>query len=125
MDLRGYEQSKFAIAEILRSAASMVANDRTNRAEQLQCLFARLAEDRFNLVVVGRFSRGKTSLMNAMLGSDQLPIGITPLTSVITAVTYGTEELAVLKYASKILPKKIPLEALPQYITQQGNPYSK
>jgi small GTP-binding protein len=122
MDLRDYEQSKFAIAEILRSAGAILPDDRTNRGEQLQGLFARLAEDRFNLVVVGRFSRGKTSLMNAILGTDRLPTGIMPLTSVITTVTYGTEELAVLKYESRILTKEIPIAALPQYITQQGNP---
>jgi GTP-binding protein EngB required for normal cell division len=122
MDLRGYEQSKFAIAEILRSAGALLSHDRTNREEQIQGLFARLAEDRFNLVVVGRFSQGKTSLMNAILGTDQLPTGITPLTSVITTISYGTEELAVLKYERRILTKEIPLETLSQYITQEGNP---
>jgi GTP-binding protein EngB required for normal cell division len=122
MDLRGYEQSKFAVAEILRSAGAIVADDETNRAEQLQSLFARLAEDRFTLVVVGRFSRGKTSLMNAILGTDRLPIGFTPLTSVITTVAYGSKELAVLKYDSRILTKEIPIDALPQHITQHGNP---
>jgi len=37
------------------------------------------AEDRFNLVVVGRLSRGKTSLMNAIMGTDRLPTGMVPL----------------------------------------------
>jgi predicted GTPase len=55
-------------------------------------LFARLAEDRFNLAVVGRFSRGKSSLMNAILGSERLRTGVVPLTSVITTVTYGSQE---------------------------------
>jgi small GTP-binding protein len=122
MDLRDYEQSKFAIAEILRSAGTSFPDDQANREEQLQGLFARLAEDRFNVVVVGRFSRGKTSLMNAILGTDRLPTGILPLTSVITTVTYGTKELAVLKYDSRSRTEEIPIETLPQYITQQGNP---
>lgn len=122
MDLREYEQNKFAIAEILRSAAAIIPDERTDRREQIQGIFARLAEDRFNLVVVGRFSRGKTSLMNAILGTDRLPTGITPLTSVITAVTYGSKEQVVLQYESRILTKEVPIEALPQYITQQGNP---
>jgi predicted GTPase len=52
-------------------------------------LAARLAEDRFNLLLVGRFSRGKSTLMNALLGSDSLPTGIVPITSVITTVRYG------------------------------------
>ncbi len=122
MDLRGYEQSKVAIAETFRSAGTSFPDDQANREQRLQGLFARLAEDRFNLVVVGRFSQGKTSLMNAILGTDRLPTGILPLTSVITTVTYGTKELAVLKYDSRRRTEEIPIETLPQYITQQGNP---
>ena len=88
----------------------------------IQNLFARLAEDRFNLVVVGRFNRGKTSLMNAILGTDRLPIGIVPLTSVITTVGYGSKERAILKYDNRILDKEVPIASLSQYITQQNNP---
>jgi small GTP-binding protein len=122
MDLREYEQSKFAIAEILREVSHFVPEGRAGWREHLQGLFARLAEDRFNLVVVGRFSRGKTSLMNAILGTDRLPTGIAPLTSVITAVSYGSKEQAILTYENRILNKEVPIEALPSYITQQGNP---
>jgi small GTP-binding protein len=122
MDLRDYEQKKFAIAEILRGISHVIPDDHTERRERLRDLFTRLAEDRFNLVVVGRFSRGKTSLMNAILGTDRLPTGIAPLTSVITTVTYGSKEQAVLKHDNRILDKEVSIESLPQYITQQGNP---
>lgn len=122
MDLREYEQSKFTIAEILRSASDCMPERATALRERLQPLFARLAEDRFNLVVVGRFNRGKTSLMNAILGSDRLPTGILPLTSVITTVGYGSEERVILKFRNRVLDREIPIDALPQHITQQGNP---
>jgi GTP-binding protein EngB required for normal cell division len=122
MDLREYEQHKFAIAEILRSVATTIPNEKTEWRERIRDLFARLAEDRFNLVVVGRFSRGKTSLMNAILATDRLPTGITPLTSAITTVAYGSEEKVVLRYERWTIPKEISIEALPQYVTQQGNP---
>src|SRR6266700_4791904 len=98
MDLRDYEQNKFAIAEILRAASRAIPNERTDWRERLREFFARLAEDRFNLVVVGRFGRGKTSLMNAILGTDRLPTGIRPLTSVVTTVAYGSREQAVIKF---------------------------
>ena len=121
MDLREYEQHKFAIAEVLRQASRASPNDAAWR-EQTMGLFSRLAEDRFNLVVVGRFSRGKTSLMNALIGTDRLPMGIVPLTSVITTVAYGSSERVILRYDRRFLDQEIPLEALPQYVTQQGNP---
>jgi small GTP-binding protein len=122
MDLREYEQHKFAIADVLRSVSAAIPADRYDLQSRLRELLARLAEDRFNLVVVGRFNRGKTSLMNAILATDRLPTGIVPLTSVITAVAYGSKERVVLRYDDRIMTQEVPLDALPRYITQQGNP---
>jgi hypothetical protein len=121
MDLREYEEIKFALAALLRSADARDPHGRHAHEDVVRDLFSRLAEDRFNLVVVGRFSRGKTSLMNAVLATDRLPTGIRPLTSVITTVTYGSEEKAVIHYQNSRLPEDIPLAALPQYVAEQGN----
>ena len=85
-------------------------------------LFTRHAEDRFNLALIGGFSRGKSSLVNAILGVDRLPTGIVPLTSVITSVSCGTVDRAVLRYKSSILDQDISLTDLREYITQTGNP---
>jgi small GTP-binding protein len=122
MDLREYEQHKFAIADILRSASAIAPSEHHEWQLRVRDLYARLAEDRFNLVVVGRFNRGKTSLMNAILATDRLPTGIVPLTSVITAVAYGSKERVVLQYDERIFTEEVPIESLPRYITQQGNP---
>jgi small GTP-binding protein len=120
--LRNYEQQKFAITGILRAASVLAGRDNREWGERLQDLFRRLAEDRFNLVLVGRFSRGKTSLMNAIMGMDRLPTGIVPITSVITSVAYGSKEKLVISYQGRSLDSEISLDQLPQYITQQGNP---
>jgi GTP-binding protein EngB required for normal cell division len=122
LDLREYEQAKFELAALLRSAEAV--DRETGRAQEsrIRELFSRLAEDRFNLVVVGRFSRGKSSLMNAVLGMDRLPTGIRPLTSVITTVTYGNPEKAVLHFGGFSLPEDIPIAALSEYVTEKGNP---
>lgn len=123
MDLRGYEQAKFDLAEILSSVETIVATDDDPMLQnRFRDLFVHLAEDRFNLVVAGRFNRGKSSLMNAILGVDRLPTGIVPLTSVITTVSYGSTEKVTLTYAESRLGSEIKLKDLPHYITQQGNP---
>lgn len=121
MDLREYERRKFEIAGLLRQM-ELAAPDKQNWREQTTPLFARLAEDRFNLVLVGRFSRGKTSLTNAILGMDRLPTGVVPLTSVITSVAYGSAERVVLRYARSYMDAEVSLDSLPRHITQQGNP---
>jgi small GTP-binding protein len=100
----------------------MVPEQTAGFRDRLQPLFARLAEDRFNLVVVGRFNRGKTSLMNAILATDRLPTGIVPLTSVITAVAYGSKERLLLRFRNSVLDREVSIDALPQHVTQQGNP---
>ena len=121
MDLREYERRKFEIADLLRQM-ELAAPDKQNWREQATPLFARLAEDRFNLALVGRFSRGKTSLANAILGMDRLPTGVVPLTSVITSVAYGSAECVMLRYARSFMDVEVPLDSLPRHITQQGNP---
>lgn len=119
--LKQYEQKKFALAEIVRSAQAIDTKDDTllSEARDLQ---ARLAEDRFNVLVVGRFSRGKSTLMNAVLGSDLLPTGIVPLTSVITTVRYGSRKQVVLHFIDSGLNREVPLERLAEYVTQKENP---
>jgi GTP-binding protein EngB required for normal cell division len=57
--------------------------------EMLQTYSRRLAAQRFQLAVVGQFKRGKSSLLNALLGADVLPTGILPLTSIPTFLAGG------------------------------------
>ena len=122
MDLKDYERVKFELAEVLRLVEPIVKDQAREAQDRLRELFVRLAEDRFNLVVVGRFSRGKTSLMNAILGIDRLPTGIVPLTSVVTTVAYGSKEQVIINYHDNRIPSEIPIDALPQFITQRHNP---
>ena len=49
----------------------------------------KLRENRFNLVILGAFKRGKSTLINALLGEPILPTSIVPLTSVVTVLGYG------------------------------------
>ena len=48
-------------------------------------------ETPFTLVVMGDFKRGKSTLVNALLGRDLVPSNITPETVTINRITYGPE----------------------------------
>lgn len=122
MDLRDYENAKFDLAGMLRALSEAAKDKGDTTGEKIRDLFVRLAEDRFNLAVVGRFGRGKSSLMNALIGVERLPTGILPLTSVITTVVYGSAEKAIIHYEGRHLSTDIPLDELPEFITQQANP---
>jgi GTP-binding protein EngB required for normal cell division len=121
MDLKQYEQAKFSMAELIRSAQAVDTKDQ-DLLSASRNLLMRLADDRFNLMLVGRFSRGKSTLINAILGAPHLPTGILPLTSVITTVRYGSRTQVVLNFIESRLRQEIPLSRLAEYVTQQSNP---
>ncbi len=75
----------------------------------------------FNLVVVGQFKRGKTSLINALLGADILPVAVVPLTSIATIMTYG-EALRIKVFFTNGRIAEIRPESLTEYVTEKGNP---
>jgi hypothetical protein len=45
----------------------------------------------FEIAVFGRVSSGKSSLLNHILGTQVLPVGVTPVTAVPTMVVFGPE----------------------------------
>jgi ribosome biogenesis GTPase A len=121
--LRQYIFAKQQVSDLVRQ--SMQLFERLNveaRVDSCRELLVKLAEDRFNLAVVGQFKRGKSSLMNAIIGRDLLPTGLLPLTSAITALCYGPKEKVVLKRMGWVMDHEIELQELPNYVTEQGNP---
>jgi ribosome biogenesis GTPase A/uncharacterized coiled-coil protein SlyX len=63
-------------------------------------LIQKLLADRFHLVVVGEFNHGKTTFVNALLGSTVLPTGVTPTTAVIHHLEYADSPRAEVVYTS-------------------------
>jgi hypothetical protein len=52
-------------------------------------LFVRLHEPTFSVAVAGEFSRGKSTLINRLLGADLVPVGDLPTTALLTHVRHG------------------------------------
>jgi GTPase Era involved in 16S rRNA processing/S-ribosylhomocysteine lyase LuxS involved in autoinducer biosynthesis len=88
---------------------------------ELDSIQQKLDTNRFYLAVLGQFKRGKTTLINALLGYELLPTSIIPLTSIITIIQYG-ESLKVIVLFNDGSITEIPLKDLSLYITEQGNP---
>jgi len=49
----------------------------------------KIEDERFHLVVLGEFNHGKSTFVNALLGADVLPTGITPTTAAINHVVWS------------------------------------
>lgn len=52
-------------------------------------------EDAFLMVIAGEFNAGKSSLLNAIVGSDVMREGATPTTDAVTMLRYAPQELAL------------------------------
>jgi GTP-binding protein EngB required for normal cell division len=92
--------------------------------EQLAALRDRLAAARLRVLVAGEAKRGKSTLINALLGRPVLPSGVTPLTAVVTTVRYGQDSRAEVRFGDGH-EEKYPLAALGDLVTERGNPRNR
>jgi GTPase Era involved in 16S rRNA processing len=98
-------------------SALATAEDR----DLLAALASRLTAARLRVLVAGEAKRGKSTLINALLGRDVLPTGVTPLTAVATTLTAGSPERIEVTFADgRVL--ELPLDSLADFGTERGNP---
>lgn len=67
-------------------------------SDKIQKLAADIDEDHYSFIVVGEFSTGKSSFINALIEHPILPTGITPTTSTINLIHYGEHEKVTVSY---------------------------
>lgn len=91
--------------------------DQVSRAYELR---KRLCGRELVISVIGQFKRGKSSLINAMLGDELLPVGIIPLTTAVTEIRQGSFRAVVC--FSDGTEQEISRDELSEYISEQKNP---
>jgi energy-coupling factor transporter ATP-binding protein EcfA2 len=82
---------------------------------------ARLGERRLRVLIAGEAKRGKSTLVNALVGRAVLPAGVTPLTALATTVRYGRDEGVLVVFGDGRV-ESFPLSALDDLVTERGNP---
>ena len=90
----------------------------------LSMLLDRMESAAFEVGVFGRVSSGKSSLLNYILQTDVLPIGVTPVTAIPTRISHGPIAEAGIEFA-EAQPEIIPLLELSEFATEQKNPGNK
>lgn len=98
------------VENALRTTADLVGESKVNKDginvglglnnETVICLNAAEAvkEGVFKTIVMGTFTNGKSSIINALLGSKVLPEAITPSTAIISYLRYGENGNNVIVY---------------------------
>ena len=85
------QQSTTLAAHVDDLRAVALALGRDDDAHGLLHEVNRLHEHRFQIVVVGEFSRGKSTLVNALIGRKLLPAKLRPTTAALTHIQHGEQ----------------------------------
>jgi GTP-binding protein EngB required for normal cell division len=93
-------------------------------AEEARELAARVSEGRFYVACVGQFKRGKSTLLNALVGHAVVPTGFVPVTAVPTVIRFGDELHAFVRMRDGAW-RDIAMSDLKEYVTEELNPENK
>lgn len=94
-----YLQRKQKLQQNLRTTIALLDELNLKHAKiKLQAYHKKLEDEKFSIVVIGEFSRGKSTFVNAMLGKSILPSSKQPTTNIISKIVYGTRPSHVLHY---------------------------
>ncbi len=94
-----------------------ICQKETTRSRELA---EKLENQKVTISVIGQFKRGKSTLVNAILGDEILPVGIVPVTAAVTEIRYGKKSADVL--FNNGIVKPVAFEELHTYINEQENP---
>jgi small GTP-binding protein len=84
----------------------------------------RLQEERVNLVVLGEFKRGKSTLVNALVGAEVVPTGVLPLTAAVTLLRHGEKARLLVTFADNAR-QEVALAQIADFATETGNPHNR
>lgn len=86
-------------------------------------LRARLAGGHLRVLVAGEAKRGKSTLINALLGRDVLPRGALPVTSLATEILDAEpESVQVVRYTGET--DQLPVTELRSFVAESENPHN-
>lgn len=95
----------------------------SGQAQHVKTLIDKLENQDITVSIIGQFKRGKSTLANAILEDDILPVGIVPITSAVTKVVYGKRAAAV-HYQNGVV-EPVAFDQLSAFISEQENAGNK
>ena len=107
-----------ALEDVLLRAAAVLTDD---RAREVLRLVDRWRSRLFVVLIVGEFKRGKSTLLNALVGRELLPTGVAPVTTVPTRVRSGSRTRAQVRFRDG-RQHEIRLDEIRGYVDESHNP---
>ena len=119
--LEEFINHKTTILDIIADTNSLLKEGNGTDNERLFAARDQLISNHFNLVVLGQYKRGKTTLINSLVGNKILPSSVVPLTSIVTILKFG-DEIRCNIFMNDGTEQNIRIEELHDYVTESGNP---
>ncbi|AQQ54172.1 dynamin family protein [Planococcus lenghuensis] len=93
--MMNYQEEKDQLNEKIMRTEELLAAAIPNSSQlkQLKELKEDIEADHYTVMVVGEFKHGKSTFVNALLGQDVMPRGVTPTTATINVVRHGETHL--------------------------------
>ncbi|MCR4290027.1 MAG: dynamin family protein [Candidatus Scalindua sp.] len=122
--LEEFINHKLSILDIIADTNSLLKRNNEASNERLIAVKEQLISNHFNLVVLGQFKRGKTTLINSLVGNAILPSSVVPLTSIVTILKFGSEVKCTI-FMNDGTEQDVLIEKIHDYVTESGNPENR
>jgi GTPase SAR1 family protein len=116
-------------AEILESAAELLTTSEAEGEQasgrlgleqeiiDLNHVSENLRQGVFRLLVLGDMNRGKSTLLNALIGEKILPTGVNPCTALLTIVRYGDQKQVTVHFKEEKSPESMDFDTFKERYT--------
>ena len=119
------------VLDAVRDAVAALGEDYSDYLSDFELLRDRLVAGQFRLAVLGQFKRGKSTLLNALLGDQLLPTDILPVTAIPTFIGSGDRITVQVTFDDDPAVSFDPTgegslsDFLNEYVTEAGNPQNQ
>lgn len=113
------------LQEALELASEIAAQYRISSLEALltSCRSA-VAQEEIAVAILGRFKAGKSSFVNDFTGRSILPVGVVPVTTVITEIRFGPVARAEVHFLDDHV-ESVPIDDIGLYVSERENPENR
>lgn len=103
----------------IQSALQLAGQADSESYQALEDVKHLIADKTYVLAVMGEFKRGKSSLINALMGNRVLPADVEPTTATLNRITYATKPQVSVRYHDGLV-QEVPIADLASFVSKQG-----
>lgn len=114
----GYQEMIADITTALENTSeAMNQLELTRQAKQARDMATRIKSHVFSVGIMGEFKRGKSTVINALLGEEIAPADVVPASATLNRITYGMKPKATVLYKDGHY-EEVPVNKIADYVTK-------